>query len=316
MLDIQKVSERIVDQLATVILGKRSVLQTAVISFLCNGHLLIEDIPGVGKTVLARSLAILSGCSFKRIQFTPDLLPSDVVGASIFNQETNKFEIKRGPIFGQIILADEINRATPKTQSALLEAMDERKVTIDGTSYVLPSPFIVIATQNPIEYEGTFPLPEAQLDRFFMKITLGYPGKNDEVNILSSQEIEHPINKLSAIMGEADFLEISEELRKVFVSEKIKQYIVELVQKTRKHEDVFVGASPRGSLALMKAVQAKAAMEGRKYALPDDVKDLLIPVLSHRIILNVSARMNEVSIGNLLNEILTSCPAPGGNFSD
>lgn len=316
MIEIKTLSERFVNELDTVILGKRRILQNAVIAFFCNGHLLIEDIPGVGKTILARSLAILSGSTFKRIQFTPDLLPSDVVGAAIFNQETNKFEVKKGPVFGQVILADEINRATPKTQSALLEAMDERKVTIDGTSYPLPSPFIVIATQNPIEYEGTFPLPEAQLDRFFMKISLGYPGKTDEVNILTSQEIDHPITKLTSIMTGEEFFSITKKLQQIFVSDKLKKYIVDIVQKTRAHQDVFLGASPRGSLALMKAIQAKAALQGRAFALPDDVKDLLVPMLSHRIILNVSARMNEVSIENLLLEIESTIPAPGGNFSE
>ena len=296
-------------------MGKTDAINRAVVCLLCQGHLLIEDIPGVGKTILARSLAKLSGCAFKRLQFTPDLLPSDVVGATIYNQQTNQFEIRKGPIFGQVILADEINRATPKTQSALLEAMDERNVTIEGVTYPLPRPFMVIATQNPIEYEGTFPLPEAQLDRFFMKISLGYPAKRDEIEMLTSQRSGHPIDQLSAVIDPDNLLAAQSAVNSIFVSDVIKKYIVDLVQRTRSHEAIFIGASPRGSLALMRAAQARAGILGRDYVLPDDVQELLQSVLVHRIILNVSARLNDVSVESLLEEVRAMVPAPGGNFS-
>lgn len=313
-IDIPSVSQNVLSRLGEVILGKQDVLQTALIGFFCQGHLLLEDIPGVGKTILARSLARISGCDFKRIQFTPDLLPSDVVGATIYNQQANQFDVRKGPIFAQVILADEINRATPKTQSALLEAMDERNVTIDGVGYPLPQPFVVIATQNPIEYEGTFPLPEAQLDRFFMKLSLGYPNKRDEVEILTSQEAGHPIDRLEAVLHAADIMLIQKQIMAVYVAEPIKKYIVDLAQHTRSHADVFIGASPRGSLALMKAAQARAAIDGRDFVLPDDVQALTEPVLSHRVLLNVSARMNEVSVSSLLAELTAQVPVPGGSF--
>ncbi len=312
---IQATATKVSSQLETVLLGKTDAINRAVVCLLCQGHLLIEDIPGVGKTILARSLAKLSGCAFKRLQFTPDLLPSDVVGATIYNQQTNQFEIRKGPIFGQVILADEINRATPKTQSALLEAMDERNVTIEGVTYPLPRPFMVIATQNPIEYEGTFPLPEAQLDRFFMKISLGYPAKRDEIEMLTSQRSGHPIDQLSAVIDPDNLLAAQAAVNSIFVSDVIKKYIVDLVQRTRSHEAIFIGASPRGSLALMRAAQARAGILGRDYVLPDDVQELLQSVLVHRIILNVSARLNDVSVESLLEEVRAMVPAPGGNFS-
>ncbi len=312
---IQATATKVSSQLETVLLGKTDAINRAVVCLLCQGHLLIEDIPGVGKTILARSLAKLSGCAFKRLQFTPDLLPSDVVGATIYNQQTNQFEIRKGPIFGQVILADEINRATPKTQSALLEAMDERNVTIEGVTYPLPRPFMVIATQNPIEYEGTFPLPEAQLDRFFMKISLGYPAKRDEIEMLTSQRSGHPIDQLSAVIDPDNLLAAQSAVNSIFVSDVIKKYIVDLVQRTRSHEAIFIGASPRGSLALMRAAQARAGILGRDYVLPDDVQELLQSVLVHRIILNVSARLNDVSVESLLEEVRAMVPAPGGNFS-
>lgn len=312
---IQATATKVSSQLETVLLGKTDAINRAVVCLLCQGHLLIEDIPGVGKTILARSLAKLSGCAFKRLQFTPDLLPSDVVGATIYNQQTNQFEIRKGPIFGQVILADEINRATPKTQSALLEAMDERNVTIEGVTYPLPRPFMVIATQNPIEYEGTFPLPEAQLDRFFMKISLGYPAKRDEIEMLTSQRSGHPIDQLSAVIEPDNLLAAQSAVNSIFVSDVIKKYIVDLVQRTRSHEAIFIGASPRGSLALMRAAQARAGILGRDYVLPDDVQELLQSVLVHRIILNVSARLNDISVESLLEEVRAMVPAPGGNFS-
>lgn len=312
---IQATATKVSSQLETVLLGKTDAINRAVVCLLCQGHLLIEDIPGVGKTILARSLAKLSGCAFKRLQFTPDLLPSDVVGATIYNQQTNQFEIRKGPIFGQVILADEINRATPKTQSALLEAMDERNVTIEGVTYPLPRPFMVIATQNPIEYEGTFPLPEAQLDRFFMKISLGYPAKRDEIEMLTSQRSGHPIDQLSAVIEPDNLLAAQSAVNSIFVSDVIKKYIVDLVQRTRSHEAIFIGASPRGSLALMRAAQARAGILGRDYVLPDDVQEMLQSVLVHRIILNVSARLNDISVESLLEEVRAMVPAPGGNFS-
>jgi MoxR-like ATPase len=313
--DIQSFTERLVGNLSKVIIGKKQTLELTIIGLLCQGHLLIEDVPGVGKTILARSLAKSLGCSFKRIQFTPDMLPSDVTGVSIFNQVTREFEFRPGPVMAQIVLADEINRATPKTQSALLEAMEERQMTVDGTTYPLPSPFMVIGTQNPIEYEGTFPLPEAQLDRFLLKIRLGYPGLNDEIQILDLQQLRHPIETLESIISQEELKQAQEIVKTVYVSPAVKRYIVDLVRQTREHADVYLGASPRGSLGLYKAGQARAATLGRDYVLPDDVKALSIAVLAHRMVVNPAARLRNLSSEKVIQEILANLPVPGGDLS-
>jgi MoxR-like ATPase len=275
---------------------------------------LIEDVPGVGKTMLARSLAKSLNCTFNRIQFTPDMLPSDVTGVSIFNQEKRTFEFRAGPIMGQIILADEVNRATPKTQASLLEAMEERQVTVDGVTHELPRPFMVLATQNPIEYEGTFPLPEAQLDRFLLRVRLGYPNATEEMRILSEQQLRHPIESLEAIVTVEELLEAIAEIRHVYVAPAIQRYIIDLVGRTRHSGDVYLGSSPRGSLALFRAGQARAALQGRDHVLPDDIKALAIPVLAHRIIVSPAARLRELSADRIVQEIIYSAPVPGGDY--
>ncbi len=282
---IQDFAKRITTNLETVIVGKNQTLELVVIGLLCQGHLLIDDVPGVGKTVLARSLAKSLGCEFSRIQFTPDMLPSDVTGVSIFNQITREFEYRPGPIMAQIILADEINRATPKTQSAMLEAMEERQVTVDGATYPLPRPFMVMGTQNPIEYEGTFPLPEAQLDRFFMRVRIGYPGLQDEIRILELQQLRHPILDLKSVAEADELLAVQELVKTIYVSPPVKRYIVEIVRATRENSEVYLGSSPRGSLGLFRAGQAMAAMQGRDYVLPDDIKFLSEYVLAHRMVI-------------------------------
>ncbi len=314
MADIQAFGERVIENLEKVVVGKRQSIEWIVIGLLCQGHILIEDVPGVGKTILARSLARSLDCSFNRIQFTPDMLPSDVTGMSIFNQKKRAFEFRAGPIMGQIVLADEINRATPKTQAALLEAMEEHQVTVDGVTHVLPKPFMVLATQNPIEYEGTFPLPEAQLDRFLMRIRLGYPGHKEEMRILEDQQLRHPIEDLQAVASSQEVLEAVEGVRQVFVSPILKRYIVDLVSRTRQSNDVYLGASPRGSLALFRTAQARAALLGRDYVLPDDVQALAVPVLAHRIIVGTAARLREVSAERIVREIIEDVPAPGGDY--
>jgi len=281
---IQDFANHIIENLELVIVGKNQTVELVVISLLCQGHLLIDDVPGVGKTVLARSLAKSLGCDFSRIQFTPDMLPSDVTGVSIFNQVTRDFEYRPGPIMAQIILADEINRATPKTQSAMLEAMEERQVTVDGATYPLPKPFLVLGTQNPIEYEGTFPLPEAQLDRFFMRVRMGYPALTDEIKILELQQLQHPILSLKPVAQVEQLLEVQELVKTIFVSPAVKRYIVDIVRATRENPDVYLGSSPRGSLGLFRAGQAMAAMQGRDYVLPDDIKFLSEFVLAHRMV--------------------------------
>jgi len=282
---------------------------------LCQGHVLIEDVPGTGKTILARAVALSIGCSFRRIQFTPDMLPSDVTGVSIFNQQTRQFEFREGPIMAQIVLADEINRATPKTQSALLEAMEERQVTVDGISHQLPLPFMVLGTQNPIEYEGTFPLPEAQLDRFMLRIHLGYPVLDDEVKILGDQQFQHPIYSLTAATTEEELKNMQEAVKKVYVSPAVKRYIVELTRATRENPDVYLGASPRGSLGLFRTGQARAAMQGRDYVLPDDIKALAEYVLAHRIVTNPAARLKNLTSAQIVKEILLNLSVPGGDLS-
>jgi MoxR-like ATPase len=311
IVDVRGLATRLLENVEQVIVGKHQEVQLTLIALLCQGHILVEDVPGVGKTMLAKAIARSIGCTFKRIQFTPDLLPSDVTGVSIYNQKTGEFEYRPGPIMSQILLADEINRATPKTQSALLEAMEERQVTVDGVTYPLPRPFVVLATQNPIEYEGTFPLPEAQLDRFLVRISLGYPGKLEEIEVLDRQQQTHPLEALKQVVDVAELLDAQQAIRTVHVDRLIKEYIVALVDATRRHEDIYLGASPRGSLALQVACQARAAMAGRDYVIPDDVKALAEATLAHRLILSPAARIRNADTRSVIGEILRNTPVPG-----
>ena len=308
--DLSTAVQRVIANVERVIVGKAEAVAFSLIAVICRGHVLFEDVPGVGKTVLTKSIARSIGCTFKRIQFTPDLLPSDVTGVSIHNQKTGNFEFRAGPIMSQIVLADEINRATPKTQSALLEAMEEAQITIDGVTYRLPEPFMVMATQNPIEYEGTFPLPEAQLDRFMMSIKLGYPKAADEVNILDSHQHHHPLEDLVQIMTADELILIQRQVRSVHVDPSIREYIVAIAQATRNHPNIYLGVSPRGSLAMFRASQALAAMRSRGYVIPDDVKLLTKPTLAHRIIVTPAARVRSITSASLLDEILQTVPVP------
>jgi MoxR-like ATPase len=314
MTAVQIFSEKIINNIEKVIVGKRNPVELAIISLLCQGHLLIEDVPGVGKTVLARSLAKSLGCVFSRIQFTPDMLPSDVTGVSIYNQVSTQFEFRPGPLIAQIVLADEINRATPKTQAALLEAMEEHQITVDGVTHILPRPFMVLATQNPIEYEGTFPLPEAQLDRFLIRLRLGYPEMNDEINILERQQYQHPVDDLQQVAPADELLKAQEAIKSIYVAPAVKRYIVELTHQTRQHAEVYLGASPRGSLALFRTGQARAALDGRDFVLPDDIKALVKPALSHRVILGPGARLRDLGSDQILDEIISRVPVPGGDL--
>ncbi len=311
MQEAKVIAETIIENVEKVIVGKQPEVRLALIALICAGHALIEDVPGVGKTVLAKSIARSVGCSFKRIQFTPDLLPSDVTGVSVYSQKTSEFEFRPGPIVAQIVLADEINRATPKTQSALLEAMEERQVTVDGVTRELPRPFLVMATQNPIEYEGTFPLPEAQLDRFLIRIRLGYPNSIDEIEIIERQIHSHPVEELDQVAEVSELLQLQRETQDIYVDTLVKQYIVNLVGATRNHPDVYLGASPRGSIALFRTAQAHAMLQGRDFASPDDVKALAESALAHRIIPTASARMKNVSSTSIVSEILEQTAVPG-----
>jgi len=312
--DVTQFYEKLINNLEKVIIGKSQVLEQVIIGLLCQGHLLIDDVPGVGKTMMAKSLAKSLGCSFNRIQFTPDMLPSDVTGVSIFNQNTREFEFRSGPIMAQIVLADEINRATPKTQSALLESMEERQVTVDGLTHKLPEPFMVLATQNPIEYEGTFPLPEAQLDRFLMKIKIGYPSVKDEITILELQQLRHPIETIDIVVEEKEIISVQDAIKHVYVSDAVKKYIVSLTRATRDHADIYLGVSPRGSLSLFRVSQALAAIKGRDYVLPDDVKILAKNVMGHRMVVQPSARLRNLTSDQIIGEILTQVIVPGGDF--
>ena len=303
--------ERITRNVGRVIIGKDDAVRLAMVALLSRGHVLVEDVPGVGKTMLARSLAITTGCEFKRVQFTPDLLPSDVTGASVYNQQIGQFEYRPGPVMAQVVLADEINRATPKTQSALLEAMGEQQVTVEGITHLLPSPFMVIATQNPIEYEGTFPLPEAQLDRFFMRIALGYPDPQDEVAIMDGREATDPIDLLEASCSPADIVALQQYTDSIYIDELIKQYIVEIANATRTHPDTTLGVSPRASINLMKGAKAFAMLHGRDYVIPDDVKAIAVPLMSHRVLLSPSARMRGVNQSDIVNEAMQQINVPG-----
>ncbi|MFB0535520.1 MAG: AAA family ATPase [Anaerolineae bacterium] len=307
----QEVAEKVIANVEKVIVGKHKEVQLTLLALLCQGHLLIEDVPGVGKTMLAKSIARSIGCTFRRIQFTPDMLPSDVTGVSVFNQKTREFEFRPGPVMAQIVLTDEINRATPKTQSALLESMEERQITVDGTTYPMARPFLVLATQNPIEYEGTFPLPEAQLDRFMMRISLGYPDPEDEITMMDSQQYVHPIKEIGQVIDVEELLEAQEAVKSIYIDDSIKEYIVAVVGETRKHPDVYLGASPRGSLALYKTSQAQAALIERDYVIPDDIKALAQVTLSHRLIISPSARIKNVDPKAVVEEIINSVPVPG-----
>ena len=300
----------VVEAVETAIVGKRHTVQNALAILLSNGHLLIEDIPGVGKTTLAKALARALGCEFKRIQFTPDLLPSDVTGTSVYNQRTQEFEFRPGPVFANIVLADEVNRATPKTQSALLESMEERQVTVDGITHPLPSPFFVIATQNNIELSGTYPLPEAQLDRFAARLSIGYPDPKDERKILEQQIRTRPVDSIEPVTTAEDVIRMQNATRDVHVNSSLFEYIIEIVSGTRSHPAVSLGASPRASLALHHASQALASLAGRDYVLPDDIKALAAPVLAHRIIVRPEHRTRGVTAGSCINEILQRVPVP------
>ena len=311
---VQYVAQQIARSVSQVIIGKRNEISLTVLGLLSQGHILIEDIPGVGKTMLARALARSIGCSFSRIQFTPDMLPSDVTGVSIFNQKTREFEFRPGPIMAQIVLADEINRATPKTQAALLEAMEESQVTVDGVSWEMEQPFLILATQNPIEYEGTFPLPEAQVDRFLMRIRLGYPGPNEELAVLGAQQYQHPIDNMTQVVSAEELSAAQRAVREVYVADELKRYIIELVNGSRQHPDVYLGSSPRGSLALFRCAQARAAMADREFVIPDDVKALAEVTLAHRIIVGPTSRIRDVSSRSIVQEIVGSTPVPGASI--
>jgi MoxR-like ATPase len=311
MSHVQQFAERVIANVERVMVGKRAAVELAVVALLGQGHLLIEDVPGVGKTMLARSLALSIGCSFSRIQCTADILPSDITGVSIFNQATRQFEFRPGPVMAQIVLADEVNRATPKTQAALLEAMEERQVTVDGKTYPLPHPFMVQATLNPIEYQGTFPLPEGQLDRFLLRVHLGYPAPQDEIDIMRRQQFHHPITQLEQVASADELASAQEAVRSGYVAPAVERYIVQLINQTRQHPDLMLGASPRGSLALYRAGQARAAMLGRDHVLPDDIKFLAPYALAHRLILTPAARLRDVQAVDVIASILDSLPVPG-----
>jgi MoxR-like ATPase len=301
---------RVINNIENVMIGKRDVSVLSLVALLANGHVLLEDVPGVGKTMLVRALAKSVGVEFKRIQFTPDLLPSDVTGVSIYNPKEMRFEFREGPIFGNVILADEINRTSPKTQSALLEGMEEGSITVDGTTRILDKPFFVMATQNPVDYEGTYPLPEAQLDRFLFKLRMGYPTKSEEFEVLTLAEKERPIHKIDSVITKEELVELQNEIQQVYVDETIKHYIIEITGKTRKHPSVYLGASPRASIALMKAAQAYAFITGRDYIIPDDIQYLAQYTLSHRIILRSEAKFEGKTAEELVSDIIVRTPVP------
>jgi len=316
MNPIQEFTETVINNVETVIVGKREVIELFMVALLCEGHVLIEDVPGVGKTMLARAIAISLGGEFKRLQCTPDLLPNDVTGVSIYNQQTGQFEFRAGPIFVNILLADEINRATPRTQSSLLEAMQEQTVTVDGVTRELPRPFLVLATQNPIEYEGTFPLPEAQLDRFLMRISVGYPSLSDEKVLLNHLQREHPISKLKQVVNGEQLISMQRQIWEVFVDETLQEYIVKLVTATRGHPDLVLGASPRASLALFKTAQALATLRGRDHVIPDDIKYLLPVTMAHRVIVRPESELRGRTTRMILDDVVKNTPLDVGKLGE
>jgi MoxR-like ATPase len=311
--DSKTLVDTLIENVSNVIVGKSETVELVLVALLSNGHVLIEDVPGVGKTMLVRSIATSTGCDYRRMQFTPDLLPSDVTGASIFNQQSGEFNFRPGPIMAQIVLADEINRATPKTQSALLEAMGEQQVTVEGVTRQLPNPFMVLATQNPIEYEGTFPLPEAQLDRFFMRISLGYPDTDQEVAIMDRREHGDPIDSLKPVCTPGDITNLQRQTDEVFIDALVKQYIVELSNATRLHPEAALGVSPRASINLMKGGKAYAMLHDRDYVVPDDIKAIAVPTLAHRVLLTPSARMRGVTQETVIKDVLNQTSVPGAS---
>lgn len=310
MADVAALGRRIIENVEKVIVGKRRPVRLTLIALLCEGHVLLEDVPGVAKTMLARALATSIGASFARVQCTPDLLPSDITGVSVFNQKDFEFQFQPGPILNQIVLADELNRATPRAQAALLEAMAERQITVDGVTRRLPLPFFVISTQNPIEHEGTFPLPEAQLDRFLMRLSIGYPSFTDENEVLERLKLGHPLDDLKQVATDQEIVDAQDAIREVFVHEKVRQYLVRIVHATRRHDDFALGASPRASIALYRTSQTLAALEGREFVMPDDVKYVAEAVLGHRVILSSEARLRGKLVEDLLDEIVEKIPAP------
>jgi MoxR-like ATPase len=308
--DINQTAKKIIANVEKAIVGKRPQLILSLVAWLCEGHILLEDVPGVAKTMLARALARSMGCTFKRIQCTPDLLPTDVTGTSVFNQKTTEFEFRPGPVFAHVLLADEINRTTPRTQAALLEAMGESRVTVDGTTHQLGPPFLVIATQNPVDHEGTFPLPEAQLDRFLMKFSLGYPTMEDELKMLEMLQHSHPIDSLEPVVSSEELVACQKACREVYVDDKVRRYIMQIVHDTRSHEDVNLGGSPRASIAMFRTSQAMASLRGRNFVLPDDVKRVAGPVLTHRMILKPESRLRKITPGSVVDEIVAEIAVP------
>jgi len=310
VIDVTSVAKRLIANVERAIVGKRQQLILSLVGWFSEGHILLEDVPGVAKTMLARALARSVGCSFKRIQCTPDLLPTDVTGASVFNQQTSQFEFRPGPVFAQILLADEINRTTPRTQAALLEAMAESRVTVDGVTYQLAPPFLVIATQNPVDHEGTFPLPEAQLDRFMMRFSLGYPSLDDEFRMLEMLQRAHPLDSLEAVVTPDELIACQKAIREVHMDEKVRRYILEIVHASRSDEHIALGGSPRASIALFRTSQAMAALRGRNYVMPDDVKRVVAPVLCHRIILKPESRLRKITVDHVVQELVAELPVP------
>jgi MoxR-like ATPase len=303
-------AKKIIANVEKVVVGKRKQLALSLVSWFSGGHILLEDVPGVAKTMLARALAKSVGCSFKRVQCTPDLLPSDITGASIFNQRTQDFEFRPGPVFTNILLADEINRTTPRTQAALLEAMAESCVTVDGTTHRLKPPFLVMATQNPIDHEGTFPLPEAQLDRFLMKFSLGYPSLEEESRMLQMLEKEHPVDQIESVVEAEELVACQQAIKSVFIDPKVRNYILQIVHRSRNHEDLALGAGPRASIALFRASQAMAAMRGREFVLPDDIKRIVGPVIAHRLILKPESRLRRITAEKIVDELVSEVAVP------